>query len=101
MVWEGRRREAPPYPDQALIWDRDSTRVRQDREPRPEDLLDADYIPSLWSVQKIALLVLVSIIHGPISLAGLAAAGPLVHRNLANAPRKRKPHVRYPVRGLF
>lgn len=67
----------------------------------PEDLLDADYIPSLWAVQKIALLVLVAIIVGPISLAGLAAAGPLVHRNLANAPRNRKPHVRYPVQGLF
>jgi hypothetical protein len=52
-------------------------------------------------VRKIALLVLVSIIPGPISINGLAAAGPLVHRNLANAPRKRKPHVRYSVWGLF
>ena len=67
----------------------------------PEDLLDADYIPSLWSVQKIALLVLVAIIVGPISLTALVAAGPQVHRNLANAPRKRKPHIRYPVRDLF
>lgn len=67
----------------------------------PEDLLDADYIPSLWGVQKIVLMVLVAIILGPLSLADLAAAGPLVHRNLANAPRKRKPRVRYPVRGLF
>jgi hypothetical protein len=67
----------------------------------PEDLLDADYIPSLWAVQKIALLVLISIILGPMSLAGLTAAAPMVHRYLANAPRKRKPHVRYPVRGLF
>jgi hypothetical protein len=64
-------------------------------------LLDADYIPSHWSVPKIALLVLVSIVLGSISIASLAAAGPLVHRNLANAPRKRKPHVRYPVRVLF
>ena len=36
----------------------------------PEDLLDADYIPSLWGVQKLALLVLVAIIVGPISLLG-------------------------------
>jgi len=64
-------------------------------------LLDADYIPSLWSVQKIVLLVLLSSILGPLSLADLTAAGPLVHRNLANPPRKRKPHVRYPFRGLF
>jgi len=64
-------------------------------------MLDADYIPSLCSVQNIALLVLVSIILGPLSLPALIAAGPSVHRNLANAPRKRKPHVRYPLRALF
>ena len=67
----------------------------------PEDLLDADYIPSLWAVQKIALLVLLSIIVGPLSLNCMTEARPMMHRNLANAPRKRKPHVRYPVRGLF
>jgi hypothetical protein len=64
-------------------------------------MLDADYIPSLWAVQKMTLLVLLSIVIGPISLGCLMAAGPRVHRNLANAPRKRKPHVRYPVRSLF
>jgi hypothetical protein len=64
-------------------------------------LLGADYIPSLWAVQKIALLVLISIILGPMSLAGLTAAAPAVHRHLANAPRNRKPHVRYPVQALF
>jgi len=64
-------------------------------------LLDEDYIPSLWAVQKIVLLVLLSIVLRPMSLAGLMAAGPMVHRHLANAPRERKPHVRYPVRGLF
>jgi hypothetical protein len=67
----------------------------------PEEMLDAGYIPSLWSVQKISLMVLVSIILGPLSLPALIAAGPSVHRNIANAPRKRKPHVRYPVRALF
>jgi hypothetical protein len=64
-------------------------------------LLDADYIPSLRAVQKVTLLVLLSIIVGPVSLGCLTAAGPMVHRNLANAPRKRKPQVRYPVRALF
>jgi hypothetical protein len=67
----------------------------------PEELVGAAYIPSLWAVQKIALLVLLSIVLGPLSLADFIAAGPIVHRQLANAPRKRKPHVRYPVRGLF
>jgi len=70
-------------------------------ECSPEDLLDAGYIPSLWAVQKMALLTLISIIIGPMSLTALVAAGKSVHRHLANAPRKRKPHIRYPVRGLF
>jgi hypothetical protein len=64
-------------------------------------LLDADYIPSLWAVQKMMLLVLLAAVLGPLSLADFLAAGPAVHRRLANAPRKRKPHVRYPIRGLF
>jgi hypothetical protein len=67
----------------------------------PEELFDAAYIPSLWAVQKMALLVLLAIVLGPLSLADFIAAGPTVHRQLANAPRKRKTHVRYPVRGLF
>jgi hypothetical protein len=36
-----------------------------------------------------------------VPLASVVAAQPAVHRNLANAPRKRKPHVSYPVRDLF
>jgi hypothetical protein len=64
-------------------------------------LLDAGYIPSLWAVQKITLLVLLAAVLGPLSLVDFIAAGPAVHHHLANAPRKRKPHVRYPVRGLF
>ena len=67
----------------------------------PEDLLDAAYVPSLWAVQKTVLMVLLAIILGPLSLASIVAAKPIVHRHLANAPRKRKPHVRYPVRSLF
>jgi len=64
-------------------------------------LLDADYIPSLWAVQKMMLLVLLAALLGPLSLGAFIAARPAVHRHLANAPRKRKPHVRYPIRGLF
>jgi hypothetical protein len=67
----------------------------------PEELSDAAYIPSLWTVQKMALLILLGIVLGPFSLVDFIAAGPTVHRQLANAPRKRKPHVRYPIRGLF
>ena len=67
----------------------------------PEDLLDAAYTPSLWAVQKTALLVLLGIVIGAIPLASILDAQPAVHRNLANAPRKRKPRGNYPVRGLF
>ena len=67
----------------------------------PEDLLDAAYIPSLWAVQKTVLMVLLRIVLGPLSLANIIAAHGAVHRHLANAPRKRKPHIRYPVRDLF
>jgi hypothetical protein len=51
----------------------------------PEELFFAAYIPSLRAVQKIALLVLLAIVLGPLSLADFIAAGP----------------IRYPVRGLF
>jgi hypothetical protein len=64
-------------------------------------LLDAAYVPSLWAVQKTVLLVLLSIILGPLALANITAADAGVHRRLANAPQKRRPHVQYPVRDLF
>jgi hypothetical protein len=64
-------------------------------------LLDAAYVPSLWAVQKTVLMVLLGIIIGPLSLADIVAPRALVHRHLANAPRKRKPQVNYPVRDLF
>jgi hypothetical protein len=67
----------------------------------PEELVDAAYIPSLWAVLRMALLALLAAILGPLSIDNFILAGPEVHRALANAPRKRKPHVRYPVRGLF
>lgn len=67
----------------------------------PEDLLDAAYIPSLWAVQKTVLMVLLSVILGPLTIAGIVAAHAKVHRHLANAPRRRQPHITYPVRDLF
>jgi hypothetical protein len=67
----------------------------------PEDLLDAAYIPSLWVVQKTVLMVLIGIVIGPLAVADILAPRAIVHRHLANAPRKRNPHIRYPVRDLF
>ena len=67
----------------------------------PEDLLDAAYAPSLWAVQKTVLMVLLGIVIGPLSLASLVAPHPMVHRHLANAPLRRKLHIRYPVQDLF
>jgi len=64
-------------------------------------LLDAAYTPSLWAVQKTVLMVLLGIVIGAIPLASIVAAPATVHRKLANAPRRRKPHVNYPVRELF
>jgi hypothetical protein len=64
-------------------------------------LLDAAYIPSLWAVQKTVLMVLLGIVLGPLCLASIVTAQAIVHRRLANAPRKRRPHVKYPVRDLF
>jgi len=64
-------------------------------------LLNAAYIPSLWAVQKTVLMILLSVVIGPLFLASIVAAKPIVHRHLANAPRKRKPHISYPVRSLF
>ena len=67
----------------------------------PEDLLDAAYVPSLWAVQKTILMVLIGIVIGPLAIADILTPGANIHRHLANAPRTRKPHIRYPVRDLF
>jgi hypothetical protein len=64
-------------------------------------LLDAAYAPSLWAVQKTVLMVLLGIVIGPLSLESIITPHAMVHRHLANAPRRRKPHIRYPVRDLF
>jgi hypothetical protein len=67
----------------------------------PEALFDAAYIPSLWAVWKMALLALLAAVLGPLSIGDFILAGPEVHRALANAPRKRKPQVKYPIHSLF
>ncbi len=78
-----------------------TTSARTSWNLSPEDLLDAAYIPSLWAVQKTVLMVLIGIIIGPIAIADILKPRAVVHRHLANAPRKRKPQVRYPVQDLF
>jgi hypothetical protein len=52
-------------------------------------------------VQKTVSMVLIGIVIGPLAVADILAPRAIVHRHLANAPRKRNPHIRYPVRGLF
>ena len=64
----------------------------------PLDLLDAEYLPSLWTLQGVAFIWLVQHVLGPLCLDDLLHAGPNVHRRLANSRRKRKPQVCYPVR---
>ena len=61
----------------------------------------AAYIPSLWAVQKTVLMMLIGIVMGPLAIADILAPSAIVHRHLSNAPRKRKPNIRYPVRDLF
>jgi hypothetical protein len=48
-----------------------------------------------------ALLALLTDVIGPLSIASFLAGGPSMRRHLANAPRKRRPAVAYPVRRLF
>jgi hypothetical protein len=62
-------------------------------------LLDAAYCPSLWRVWGITLRVVLIAVIGSLALDHLLRAGANVHRRLAHAGRKRKPQVRYPVRG--
>jgi len=67
----------------------------------PEDLHDADCLPSLWRLQETAAMLLVLAIIGLPGLHHLIHAGPRMHRRLANSSRKRKPHLAYPLNGLF
>jgi Transposase DDE domain len=67
----------------------------------PSDLIDVAYEPSLWRVQKTALLLLVLAVLGPVPISCMLNAGPALHWQLANTRRKRKPAVSYPVQALF
>jgi hypothetical protein len=67
----------------------------------PSDLTDAAYQPSLWRVQKTALLLLVLAVLGPVPIGAMLDAGPALHWQLANTRRRRKPAVSYPVHVLF
>ena len=42
-----------------------------------------------------ALMVLLTTVIGAPTIADILNASPAVHRSLANAPRRRKPHLRY------
>ena len=50
--------------------------------------------PVSLAVQKTVPMILLSVVLGPLFLASIVAAKPIVHRPLANAPRKRKHHIR-------
>lgn len=67
----------------------------------PEGLLDAGYLPSLWAIQKTAIRTLLAITLGPPTLGALIRMPPATHKRLANAPRRRKPHIAYPRKTLF
>jgi hypothetical protein len=64
-------------------------------------MIDAAYQPSLWRVQKTAILLLVLAVLGPVPISRMLNAGPALHWQLANPRRKRKPAVSYPVQALF
>ncbi len=66
----------------------------------PQDLLDAQYLPSLWTTQKVALLALLDAVRGPFTIERLVNASTASHRALANAKRKRKLQVNYTGRPL-
>jgi len=61
-------------------------------------MLEADYLPSLWRVWDTTLRILLSMVFGTLGLSELLAANASVHRRLANARRRRQPHVIYPLR---
>jgi hypothetical protein len=64
-------------------------------------LLDAAYQPSLWRVQKTAILLLVLAVLGPVPIHRMRDAGPALHWQLASPRRQRKPAISYPVPTIF
>jgi hypothetical protein len=61
-------------------------------------LLDAAYIPSLWRVWDTSRRCLLTAVFGGLAIDAFLHANPNVHRRLAHSRRKRKPHLRYPLR---
>ena len=66
----------------------------------PDEMIAADYAPSIWRVQKTVIMVLRIAILGRIALNAVLAAPTRFHRLLAEPPRKRKLQLQYPVRAL-
>ena len=64
-------------------------------------MLAAAYVPSLWRVQKTAVLLLVLAILGPCPLSRMLNKDPALHCTLAHTKRQRKPPICDPVRALF
>jgi hypothetical protein len=64
------------------------------------DLLELNYAPSLWRVQKIVIRILLFAILGQLAIEALISAGTRFHRLLAEPPRKRKKQMQYPIRSL-
>jgi hypothetical protein len=61
-------------------------------------LLDAGYLPSLWRTQRISFRLLLLAVIGPLAVDALLRADANVHRRLADARRKRRPDMPYPLR---
>jgi len=55
----------------------------------------------LWRVQKTVLRLLLDLVMGTLPLTAITNAQRHVHQQLANAPRKRRPAMIYPVMTLF
>jgi hypothetical protein len=55
----------------------------------------------LWTAQKLAILALTKTILGEVSIATLLRSQPATHKRLANAPRRRLPHMTRAKLGLL
>ena len=66
----------------------------------PQDLLDADILPSVWRTYALARRLVLAAVLGQTTLAELTSATKPIHQRLAHSRRKRKPPIRYPVRKL-
>ncbi len=55
----------------------------------------------MWRAWELTRQVLLAAIIGALTITDLLHAHDNVHRRLAHSRRKRKPHIAYPVRGVF